>query len=216
MKPPIAYYGAKVTIGGQIAALLPDHEHYVEPFGGSLAVLLAKRPSRMETVNDLDGELMTFWRVLRDRPADLQRACALTPHARAEHLEAFPSSARRAIRVMNARDQHLLDALDAAVQLHILLTRDWPEHRRIDEAKRAAQVIAEKGDVIQYGGRPGETAHAFNALAKGLAAAAYAPGGVTIAGHHWCPDHAVCLRAGTAPPSPAPKRRTVVDLELPS
>ena len=89
MKPPIAYYGAKVTIGGQIASLLPPHEHYVEPFAGSLAVLLAKTPSRMETVNDLDGDLMTFWRVLRDRPADLERACALTPHGRLEHLEAY-------------------------------------------------------------------------------------------------------------------------------
>lgn len=89
MKPPIAYYGSKVTIGPQIAALLPAHEHYVEPFAGSLAVLLAKRPSRMETVNDLDQELMTFWRVLRDRPADLERVCALTPHGRSEHLEAY-------------------------------------------------------------------------------------------------------------------------------
>lgn len=85
MKPPIAYYGAKVTIAQQIVGLLPPHEHYVEPFAGSLAVLLAKKPSRMETVNDLDSRLMTFWRVLRDRPADLERACALTPHSRTEY-----------------------------------------------------------------------------------------------------------------------------------
>lgn len=65
---------------------------YVEPFAGSLAVLLAKRRARMETVNDLDGELMTFWRVLRDRPLDLERVCALTPHSRAEHQAAFASS----------------------------------------------------------------------------------------------------------------------------
>lgn len=68
-----------------IADLLPAHLHYVEPFCGSLAVLLAKAPSTMETVNDLDGALMTFWRVLRDRPGELERVCALTPHARAEH-----------------------------------------------------------------------------------------------------------------------------------
>lgn len=86
MRPPLAYYGSKVTIGPQIAALLPPHKHYVEPFAGSLAVLLAKRPSPMETVNDLDGDLMTFWRVLRDRPGDLERVCALTPHSRAEYL----------------------------------------------------------------------------------------------------------------------------------
>lgn len=89
MKPPLAYYGAKVTIAQRIVGLLPPHEHYVEPFAGSLAVLLAKAPSRMETVNDLDGDLMTFWRVLRDRPAELERVCALTPHARTEHLEAY-------------------------------------------------------------------------------------------------------------------------------
>jgi DNA adenine methylase len=84
LKPPFAYFGAKTSIATEIADLLPPHEHYLEPFAGSLAVLLAKRPSRMETVNDLDGDLMNFWRVLRERPADLERACALTPHARAE------------------------------------------------------------------------------------------------------------------------------------
>ena len=83
-KPPFAYYGGKTTLAPKIAELLPAHDHYVEPFAGSLAVLLAKKPSRAETVNDLDGDLMTFWRVLRDRPDELERACALTPHSRAE------------------------------------------------------------------------------------------------------------------------------------
>src|SRR5699024_6772243 len=84
VKPPFAYYGGKTTLAPQIAALLPTHDHYVEPFAGSLAVLLAKTPSRAETVNDLDGDLMTFWRVLRDRPTEFERVCALTPHSRAE------------------------------------------------------------------------------------------------------------------------------------
>lgn len=93
VKPPLVYYGGKTAIAGRIAGLLPAHEHYVEPFAGSLAVLMAKRPSRMETVNDLDGELMTFWRVLRDRPGDLARVCAATPHARAEHAAAYEPAA---------------------------------------------------------------------------------------------------------------------------
>jgi DNA adenine methylase len=84
LKPPFAYYGGKTTLAPQIADLLPAHEHYVEPFAGSLAVLLAKKPSRAETVNDLDGDLVTFWRVLRDQPEALERACALTPHSRDE------------------------------------------------------------------------------------------------------------------------------------
>jgi DNA adenine methylase len=89
MMPPIGYFGAKARIAPRIAELLPAHGHYVEPFAGSLSVLLAKRPSHMETVNDIDGDLMTFWRMLRDRPADLEAACALTPHSRAEHQAAY-------------------------------------------------------------------------------------------------------------------------------
>lgn len=88
----MAYFGGKTRLADQIVALLPPHEHYVEPFAGSLAVLLAKPLSRLETVNDLDGDLMLFWRVLRDRPEDLMRACALTPHCRVEHDRAYTAS----------------------------------------------------------------------------------------------------------------------------
>ena len=84
MKSPVPYFGSKQRIADWIVGLLPDHDHYVEPYAGGLSVLLAKRPSRMETVNDLDGELMTFWRVLRERPEELLRVCMLTPHSRAE------------------------------------------------------------------------------------------------------------------------------------
>jgi DNA adenine methylase len=89
VRPPVPYFGGKIKLGPAIAALLPAHQHYVEPYGGSLAVLLAKPRSPFETVNDLDAELMTFWRVLRDRAADLVRVCALTPHSRAEHQAAY-------------------------------------------------------------------------------------------------------------------------------
>ncbi len=84
MKSPVPYFGSKQRIAPWIVSLLPEHEHYVEPYAGGLSVLLAKPPSPMETVNDLDGQLMTFWRVLRDRPEELLRACMLTPHSRAE------------------------------------------------------------------------------------------------------------------------------------
>jgi DNA adenine methylase len=104
VKPPFTYFGGKTRIASQIAAMLPPHEHYVEPFAGSLAVLLAKPRSMMETVNDLDGDLVAFWRVLRERPAELEHACALTPHSRAEHADAIrlaeaPDDLERARRV---------------------------------------------------------------------------------------------------------------------
>ncbi|WP_052372119.1 DNA adenine methylase [Nocardia otitidiscaviarum] len=88
MRPPFPYFGSKQSVAAQIVDLLPTHRHYVEPFAGSLSVLLAKAPAKFETVNDLHRELMTFWRVLRDRPVELARVCALTPHSRAEYAAA--------------------------------------------------------------------------------------------------------------------------------
>lgn len=88
MKPPMPYSGGKQIVAAKIAALLPEHDHYVEPFGGALSVLLAKAPAKIETVNDLNGDLITFWRVLREQPEGLERVCALTPHSRAEYLGA--------------------------------------------------------------------------------------------------------------------------------
>lgn len=92
LKTPMTYFGGKTRLADRIVALLPDHEHYVEPFGGSLAVLLAKQRSKLETVNDIDGDLMLFWRLLRERAADLERVCALTPHSRAEQRAAYDLS----------------------------------------------------------------------------------------------------------------------------
>jgi DNA adenine methylase len=89
LRPPMPYFGGKITIGPAIAALLPPHSHYVEPFFGSGAVLFAKAPSDHETVNDLDHALVTFWRVLRERPDELTRVCALTPHSRIEYEQAL-------------------------------------------------------------------------------------------------------------------------------
>lgn len=89
MKPPFAYFGGKTTLAERIVRLLPEHGHYVEPFAGSLAVLLAKPPTKLETVNDLDGDLVLFWRVLRDRFEELVCAAAMTPHSRAEHQAAY-------------------------------------------------------------------------------------------------------------------------------
>jgi len=69
--------------------LFPPHQHYVEPFAGGLSVLFAKPPAQLETVNDIDRDIMTFWRVLRDQPDDLARICGLTPHSRAERQASY-------------------------------------------------------------------------------------------------------------------------------
>ena len=88
MKPPFPYYGSKARLASWIASLMPEHRVYVEPFAGSAAVLLAKRPVAHEIVNDIDGNVVTFWRVLRDRQQDLTDALERTPYARDEYAAA--------------------------------------------------------------------------------------------------------------------------------
>lgn len=109
-RSPVPYFGGKAWLAPRLASVLPPHRHYVEVCGGSLAVLLAKKPSRQETVNDLDGHLMTFWRVLRDRPDELERVCSLTPHSRAE----------RALAQEISSD---LDELEIARRVFVALTQ---------------------------------------------------------------------------------------------
>lgn len=88
MRPAFAYYGGKARMAPWIASLLPPHTVYVEPFAGSAAVLLAKSPATHEVLNDLDGHVVNFYRLLRERPGDLELACLLTPYSREEYLSA--------------------------------------------------------------------------------------------------------------------------------
>lgn len=85
MKPPFAFYGGKVGMARLICSLMPPHRVYIEPFAGSLAVFFAKQQVTHEIVNDLDGAVVTFFRVLRESPIELERACRLTPYAREEY-----------------------------------------------------------------------------------------------------------------------------------
>lgn len=70
----------------KIVRLLPPHITYVEPFGGAAHVLFTKPPSPVEVYNDVDGNLVNFFRVLRDpeKSAELQRRLQLTPYSREE------------------------------------------------------------------------------------------------------------------------------------
>jgi DNA adenine methylase len=90
LRPPTNYYGGKGRLAPWIAGLLPPCRTYVEPFVGSAAVLFAKAPSPTEILNDLDGQVVNFFTVLRDRPAELTRALRLTPYARAEYQQLAP------------------------------------------------------------------------------------------------------------------------------
>lgn len=78
------WYGGKFNHLNWLLPLLPDATHYCEPFGGSAAVLLNRKPAPVETYNDIDGEVVNFFRVLRDSQEELIRAIGLTPFSREE------------------------------------------------------------------------------------------------------------------------------------
>lgn len=82
MNTLLNYPGAKWGMAKEIVALMPPHRSYLEPFFGSGAVLFNKPPSAIETVNDIDGDIVNFFQVLRERPNDLAEAISLTPYAR--------------------------------------------------------------------------------------------------------------------------------------
>lgn len=65
---------------------MPEHSCYVEPFCGGLNMLLRKKKSTIEIVNDLDGDVINFFRVLRERPQDLIDQIKMTPYSRLELL----------------------------------------------------------------------------------------------------------------------------------
>jgi len=83
------WYGGKFSHLDWLLPLLPACHHYCEPFAGSGAVLLNRATSPVETYNDIDGEVVNFFRVLRDRHEELIRAIALTPFSREEYHKAI-------------------------------------------------------------------------------------------------------------------------------
>lgn len=88
-RPPLRYRGGKWRDARWIIEQFPEHVCYVEPFFGGGSVLFQKDQSDFEVINDLDDDVVTFFRVLRDRPDDLQRALAFTPYARSEFKAAL-------------------------------------------------------------------------------------------------------------------------------
>ncbi len=78
------WYGGKFSHLDWLLPLLPDCLHYCEPFAGSGAVLMNREPSPVETYNDIDGEVVNFFRVLRESKDELIEQIALTPFSREE------------------------------------------------------------------------------------------------------------------------------------
>ncbi len=92
MLTALIYPGGKAKISSWVISFFPRHKIYVEPFGGAAGVLLNKAPSPLEVYNDLNSDLVNFFRVLRDKEkaAELIRRLKLTPYAREEFYSFYP------------------------------------------------------------------------------------------------------------------------------
>lgn len=88
MKPPLTYYGGKQMLSKLIISLIPPHNIYCEPFFGGGAVFFSKTPSKLEVVNDNNGELINFYRVIKTKFKKLEKEIKCTLHSRESHQTA--------------------------------------------------------------------------------------------------------------------------------
>jgi DNA adenine methylase len=85
----LRYPGGKYKQAKEITSHFPQHKIYNEPYGGAASVLLRKRRSYAEVYNDIDGEIVNFFRVVRDRGVELQASLRLTPYSRFEFDQSY-------------------------------------------------------------------------------------------------------------------------------
>ncbi len=92
MRPVLRYHGGKWKLAPWIISHFPSHRVYVEPYGGGASVLMRKPRCYAEVYNDLDGEVVNLFRVIRERSEEFRRAVELTPFSREEFKESFEVS----------------------------------------------------------------------------------------------------------------------------
>lgn len=91
-RPVLRWHGGKWRLAPWIVSFMPSHRCYTEVFGGGASVLMQKPRCHTEIYNDLDGELVNLFRVLRDQGDELKRAVFFTPFSRSEfELSHFPT-----------------------------------------------------------------------------------------------------------------------------
>jgi DNA adenine methylase len=95
MKAVFRYPGSKWGLADWIISHFPagyEKMVYLEPFAGSAAVFFNKRPGAVETINDLDSDIVNLFRVLREMPNELKRVLDLTPYSREEYDRSFDTT----------------------------------------------------------------------------------------------------------------------------
>lgn len=111
VRTPLKYPGGKQRIAEWIINQFPEHHAYVEPFFGSGAVLFNKRPSNIETINDLDDRVINLFECIMQDAEKLTRMIELTPYSRKIYDLSY--------------EIQCTDKFDKAVQF---LVRSWQGH----------------------------------------------------------------------------------------
>ena len=92
-RPVLRWHGGKWLLAPWIIGHFSEHRVYVEPFGGAGSVLMRKPRCYAEVWNDLDGEVVNLFRVLRSaRAQELVDVIRLTPFARDEFVAAYEAA----------------------------------------------------------------------------------------------------------------------------
>ena len=73
MVGPLSYIGGKNRLARQVIEIFPKHTTYVEAFAGGAQVFFHKEPSKVEVLNDLDDEIVNFFRVCQAHHDELIR-----------------------------------------------------------------------------------------------------------------------------------------------
>lgn len=89
LRTVLKYPGSKWRIANWIVEHMPPHKSYLEPFFGSGAVFFRKDPSRIETINDMDGDVVNLFRCIQKDVGKLAGLIETVPYARQEYEEAF-------------------------------------------------------------------------------------------------------------------------------
>lgn len=158
MLKALKYPGGKVKISSWVISFFPRHKIYVEPFGGAAGVLLNKTPSPLEVYNDLNSDLVNFFRVLRDKEkaAELIRRLRLTPYAREEYYNCYPMPEDDDIE--RARALVCRAGMGIGIKMMVSDSPSGFASDRPDKIKRNAKVFVNRVEKI------GEVAERFRSV----------------------------------------------------
>lgn len=94
MNTVLKYPGAKNRLAPWIVSYIPKHKVYLEPFFGSGAIFFNKKPSHIETINDLNSDVYNFFKVLREHGDILAEQIKTTPFCREEYEQAYKNESK--------------------------------------------------------------------------------------------------------------------------